>query len=93
MKAQKINVTNVLQGSTEDIADQIFRVFVGQIHDKMQKNNPEQALDFAFIVAGKGITGLLNQVADNQIDAMAKVIHDLVDEVHENLKTKNTKAC
>ena len=93
MKAQKINVTNVLQGSTENIADQIFRVFIGQVHDNMQKNNPDQALEFAFIVAGKGIAGLLNQVADHQIDDMAKLLHELVDEATENLKLQNTKAC
>lgn len=91
MKAQKINVTNVLQGSTSDIADQIFRIFIGQVHDNMNKNNPEQALEFAFLVAGKGIAGLLNQVADSQIDDMAKVLHDMVDEVTENLKAIQTK--
>ena len=93
MKSEKINVTNVLQGSTEDIADQIFRVFIGQIHDNMNKNNPSQALEFAFLVAGKGVAGLLNQVADNQVDDMAKVLHDMIDEVTEHLKSKNTKAC
>ena len=91
MKAQKINVTNVLQGSTDEIADQIFKVFIAQVHDNMQKNDPRQALHFAFIIAGKGIAGLLNQVADNQVDDMAKTIHDMVDEVTENLKAIQIK--
>ncbi|MFV5490214.1 hypothetical protein [Acinetobacter sp. ASP199] len=91
MKAQKIDVTNVLQGTTEDIANQIFKIFIGQVHDKMQKNDPAQALDFAFLVAGNGIAGLLNQVADHQLDDMAKLLHEMVDEVTENLKAMKIK--
>lgn len=91
MKAQKIDVTNVLQGTTEDIANQIFKIFIGQVHDKMQKNDPAQALDFAFLVAGNGIAGLLNQVADHQIDDMANLIHEMVDEATENLKAMKIK--
>lgn len=91
MKAQKIDVTNVLQGTTEDIANQIFKIFIGQVHDKMQKNDPAQALDFAFLVAGNGIAGLLNQAADHQIDDMANLIHEMVDEATENLKAMKIK--
>ncbi|MEZ2774752.1 hypothetical protein ACBP83_13175 [Acinetobacter pseudolwoffii] len=91
MKAQQINVTNVLQGTTEQVVDQIFKVFIGQIHDHMQKNDPAQALDFAFLVAGNGIAALLNQVADNQVDDMAGLLHDMVDEATENLKAMQTK--
>lgn len=91
MKAQQINVTNVLQGTTEQVVDQIFKVFIGQVHDKMQANDPAQALEFAFLVAGNGIACLLNQVADHQIDDMSKLIHDMVDEATENLKARNVK--
>ena len=56
-----------------------------------KKNDPRQALHFAFIIAGKGIAGLLNQVADNQVDDMAKTIHDMVDEVSKNIKTMQIK--
>ena len=91
MNAQKINVTNVLQGTTEQVVDQIFRVFIGQVHDRIQKDDPDQALKFAFLVAGNGITGLLNQVADHQIDGMAKLLHEMVDEATENLKAMNIK--
>jgi hypothetical protein len=57
----------------------------------MQKNDPAQALDFAFLVAGNGIAALLNQVADNQVDDMAGLLHDMVDEATENLKAMQTK--
>ncbi|MCA4232747.1 hypothetical protein [Acinetobacter baumannii] len=91
MDVQKINVTNVLQGTTEDVVEQIFKIFIGQIHDKIQKDDPAQALDFAFLVAGNGIAALLNQVADHQIDDMAKLLHEMVDEATENLKAMQIK--
>lgn len=91
MEAQQINVTNVLQGTTEQVVDQIFKVFIGQIHDRMQKDDPAQALNFAFLVAGNGIAALLNQVADHQLDDMAKLLHEMVDEATENLKAMQIK--
>lgn len=91
MKAQQINVTNVLQGTTEQVVDQIFKVFIGQIHDRMQKDDPARALDFAFLVAGNGIAGLLNQAADHRVDDMAKLLHEMVDEATENLKAMKMK--
>ena len=91
MKVQEISAPTVLHGTNEEIVNQIFNVFIGQIHDNIQKQNSDQALEFAYLVAANGIGGLLNQVADNQLDDMAKLLHKLVDESVQAFRTIQTK--
>ncbi|WP_151837567.1 hypothetical protein [Acinetobacter ursingii] len=53
-----------LEGTPEEVAEQIFQKFVGPMFDHLKKNDPEMALRFGFCVAGNANACYMNSCSD-----------------------------
>lgn len=62
-----------LEGTPQEIAEQIFQKFVGPMFDHLRKTDPEMALHFGFCVAGNALACYINS-CENVDDAKSQII-------------------
>ena len=60
-----------LDGTVDEIAEQLFKQMIGPIFDHLAKTDPELAVEFGFCIAGNAIASYMNSLDDvNQAERL-----------------------
>ncbi|NLN56934.1 MAG: hypothetical protein GX151_03055 [Gammaproteobacteria bacterium] len=81
----------VLEGTSAEVAEQIFKQMIGPMFDHLNKTNPQAAIEFGYCVAGNAIACYLNCL--NDVDQAEKLIIDSTKSMAADVKRSRTKAC
>lgn len=78
-----------LEGTPEQIAEQIFQKFIGPMFDHLKKTNPEMALRFGFCVAGNAIACYMNSCDD--VDQAKEFVVKTTEMMASDIKCSRSK--
>lgn len=75
-----------VEGTTEQVADQLINRFIAPAADAMKKVDKSQADFFTFLVAGKTISGHLATLETIDIDEAATALKQTIDGIVSEIK-------
>lgn len=78
-----------LEGTPEQIAEQIFQKFIGPMFDHLKKTDPKMALEFGFCVAGNAVACYVNSCDD--VDQAKDMIVKLTETMTNDIKRSRSK--
>lgn len=92
IKEQKleINLTQ-FEGTSNEIAEQLFKQMIGPIFDHLAKTDPELAVEFGYCIAGNGIACYMNSLKD--VSKAEKLIIDSTKSMAADIKRHRNKVC
>ncbi|MFW2079711.1 hypothetical protein ACNPQK_01825 [Acinetobacter guillouiae] len=80
-----------LDGSVDEIAEQLFKQMIGPIFDHLAKTDPELAVEFGYCIAGNGIACYMNSLKD--VSKAEKLIIDSTKSMAADIKRHRNKVC
>lgn len=80
-----------LEGTSEEIAEQVFLKLIYPIYEELKKTNPILALRFGYCISGNAIASYLGSHAD--VKRAEKVMIDLTQKMAAGIAYKKRKAC
>ena len=80
-----------LDGSVDEIAEQLFKQVIGPIFDHLSKTDPELAVEFGYCIAGNGIACYMNSLDD--VNQAERLIIKSTLSMANDIKRSRKKAC
>ncbi|WP_287906577.1 hypothetical protein [Acinetobacter sp.] len=80
-----------LEGTTEDIAEQVFQKLIYPIYDELKKTDPVLAKRFGYCVAGNAIASYLGGHTD--VKRAENVMIDLTKKMANGIAQEKIKHC
>ena len=80
-----------IEGSVDEIAEQLFKKMIGPIFDHLAKTDPELAVEFGYCIAGNGIACYMNSFDD--VAQAEKLIIDSTKSMAADIKRHRNKVC
>ncbi|CEI50759.1 hypothetical protein [Acinetobacter bereziniae] len=80
-----------IEGSVDEIAEQLFKKMIGPIFDHLAKTDPELAVEFGYCIAGNGIACYMNSLDD--VAQAEKLIIESTQTMAADIKRHRNKVC
>ncbi|TNL46610.1 hypothetical protein [Acinetobacter bereziniae] len=80
-----------IEGSVDEIAEQLFKKMIGPIFDHLAKTDPELAVEFGYCIAGNGIACYMNSL--NDVSKAEKLIIESTQSMAADIKRHRNKVC
>lgn len=80
-----------IEGSVDEIAEQLFKKMIGPIFDRLAKTDPELAVEFGYCIAGNGIACYMNSLDD--VSKAEKLIIESTQSMAADIKRHRNKVC
>ncbi|WP_049044593.1 hypothetical protein [Acinetobacter bereziniae] len=80
-----------IEGSVDEIAEQLFMQMIGPIFDHLAKTDPELAVEFGYCIAGNGIACYMNSL--NDVSKAEKLIIESTQSMAADIKRHRNKVC
>lgn len=78
-----------LEGTSEEIAEQVFLKLIYPIHEELKKTNPILALRFGYCISGNAIASYLSSHTD--VNRAEKVMIDLTQKMANDIAQAKNK--
>ncbi|BCX74682.1 MULTISPECIES: hypothetical protein [Acinetobacter] len=80
-----------IEGSVDEIAEQLFKQMIGPIFNHLAKTDPELAVEFGYCIAGNGIACYMNSLDD--VAQAEKLIIESTQSMAADIKRHRNKVC
>ena len=80
-----------LEGTTEEIAEQVFQKLIYPIYDELKKTDPVLAIRFGYCISGNAIASYLN--GHSNVKRAEKVMTELTQQMAKDIAQDRRKVC
>ncbi|ATZ62915.1 hypothetical protein [Acinetobacter bereziniae] len=80
-----------IEGSVDEIPEQLFKKMIGPIYDHLAKTDPELAVEFGYCIAGNAIACYMNSL--NDVSKAEKLIIESTQSIAADIKRHRNKVC
>lgn len=80
-----------LEGTTEEIAEQVFKKLIYPIYDELKKTDPVLAKRFSYCISGNAIASYLNSL--NDVKLAEKLMIELTQKMANDIAQDKRKVC